>query len=258
VRVFREQNLGEEMPSACCDGDKSLRQLLRRLQCRAENEKRILARSLHDGLSQKLVELSINVELLDNILESNEIDFAEARKSMGCLSSVVGKLIECSVNLGDFYPRILEECGLAAALEWRLREFQKANGIKARLAATNGADRKLDRNLSFAVYRSIEELLSNISEHSEATEVQVRLSIMTETKTLGIEVRDNGTGLTAEKWNSPTSLGFLEIRERIATVNGTVFLQNNSGHGAVIFMKVPLDPASSDSFPSLRLVKSRK
>lgn len=233
-----------------------MRQLIQILQLRTENEKQRLARSLHDGLSQKLVELSISVELLDSILAPKEIDHAEARKSMKRLSSVVHELIDSTLTFSNFYPRILDEFGLAAALEWRLGQFQKLTGIKTKLLA-EGAERKLERALSFGIYRSVEALMSNISEHAKASEVQVRLSIATDAKTLAVEVRDNGIGLTAEQWNSPNSLGFLEVRERIAAFNGSVTFQSAPGQGTTISLKAPL-PAVSDTFPGLGLARSRK
>ena len=134
-------------------------------------------------------------------------------------------------------PEVLDEIGLAAAFEWQAREFQRRTGIRCLVAiAANFADP--DKERSTALFRIFQELLTNVARHANATRVNVALS---ESGTaLALSVEDNGRGIRDNEIESPRSLGFLGLRERVLAFGGTIDVKGDEGKGTKVSVTIPV------------------
>ena len=219
-----------------------LRALNGRIRLRAEGEKARLAQEIHDGLSQSLSELSMRVWFLDSCLKEENLDRTEAQKMSRELICLVERVVTSAVELeGKVAPRI-EKLGFIAAVDWQREKFQKQTGINTSLS-TLGTDDGFDNEAALEIYRVIEELLSNVSKHANATRVDIKLSFLRESPVLLVEVLDNGIGITTEQWAGEKSLGLFEVRERVECLGGAVHWARKT-KGTAINFRVPVSALS--------------
>jgi hypothetical protein len=123
-------------------------------------------------------------------------------------------------------PEVLDEIGLAAAIEWQAREFQRRTGIRCLVDMTPGLYDPT-RKRATALFRIFQELLTNVARHAHATRVSVQLQ---ETDhSLSLSVEDNGRGIQEQEFESPRSLGFLGLRERVLAFGGSIEVKDRKG-----------------------------
>jgi signal transduction histidine kinase len=134
-------------------------------------------------------------------------------------------------------PSVLDDFGLLAAIEWQTEEFEKRTGIKCSLNLAAG-DLRLDESRSTAVFRILQETLTNVARHAQATRVSI--SLKKEDGNLILRVRDNGRGITETEISSAGSLGILGIRERAHILGGTVLIAGVPGKGTTVTAAIPL------------------
>jgi signal transduction histidine kinase len=134
-------------------------------------------------------------------------------------------------------PGVLDDLGLLAAIEWQAQEFEKRTRTKVTLRSNLG-DALLDRDLSTAVFRIFQEALTNVARHAEAPHVEVRLE--RQERTLLLEVRDDGKGITAEAARNPRSLGLLGIRERARRLGGIASVERVEPRGTLVRLVLPI------------------
>ncbi|HEY0783557.1 MAG TPA: PAS domain-containing sensor histidine kinase [Thermoanaerobaculia bacterium] len=205
-----------------------------------EEERRRIARELHDQTGQSVAALVVRlVALLDSV------DDARVR---GALS----ELLVLAANAADevrrmargLRPAALDERGLRTAIEAQAVDFERSHGIKVDLhiAGVDDSDR-LSGDLEIAIYRIVQETLTNIARHSGASAV----SILMERRDgrLRLIVEDDGTGFpTALPPAAPTgSLGLAGIRERIALLRGTMTIETIPGKGSAVYFEIPIEGA---------------
>jgi signal transduction histidine kinase len=151
-------------------------------------------------------------------------------------------MIDMTINTvrrisSELRPGLLDDIGLFAAIEWYAGEFEKRTGIACRVSS--GSDEpKLDAMKSINIYRIVQESLTNIIRHANATAVDVDLVIDADTLTL--TVRDNGRGITGDEINNVRSLGLIGIRERALSCSGTIDIEGAAGKGTVVTAHIPL------------------
>ena len=135
-------------------------------------------------------------------------------------------------------PGILDHLGLASAVEWQVKEFASRTGIDWDVSI-NVTHTDLDRNLSTAVFRVLQEALTNIARHAKATRLHVNLK---DTDGLLIlEVTDNGRGIPEDKFSDPHSFGLLGMRERVEYFNGDITIKGERNKGTTVTLKVPIE-----------------
>jgi signal transduction histidine kinase len=139
----------------------------------------------------------------------------------------------------DLRPGPLHELGLAAALEWQLAEFQKRSGIVTTLAVPEG-ELAITERISIALYRALQEALTNVARHANASRVRVALRM--EADALSLDVGDDGRGITHDEQRGSHSLGLLGLRERALTLGGTVTISGDPATGTNVALKLPLGP----------------
>ena len=181
-----------------------LRNLSAYLQSVREQERANIAREIHDELGQALTVLKMDLSWLARRLPKVQKPLFEKTKSMS-------KLIDFTIQTvrrisTELRPRLLDDLGLAAAVEWQAEEFQKRTGIRCEVSL-DPEDIALDRDLSTAIFRIFQETLTNVARHADATSVKVTLE--EKTNKLVLKVRDNGKGITKIRFLIQDHLGLL-------------------------------------------------
>ena len=210
-----------------------LRQLAGRLMTAQDDERRRIARDLHDDLSQKLAYLAMDLSKL--ALKSS------AQELQKELTMLRGRAHEASDTVRhishQLHPSVLDDIGLEAAIEQYCEEFQERSGITTHFAA-HDVPESLSREVASSVYHIFQESLRNVSKHSQAEEVFVTLEF--ENEVLRLIVKDEGVGLSPERLKTSTSIGLIGMKERAHLVNGTFSVESHLGKGTEVILIVPI------------------
>jgi signal transduction histidine kinase len=137
----------------------------------------------------------------------------------------------------DLRPAVLDELGVIAAIEWQVQRFQAQTGIRCSFEADPDAP-DLDRDRATAVFRILQEILTNVLRHAQAS--QVHVSIRWQAGSFVLDVRDNGRGIAQDELAAARSLGLLGMRERALLVGGEVKIQGVAGSGTNVLVTIPL------------------
>jgi signal transduction histidine kinase len=135
----------------------------------------------------------------------------------------------------DLRPGVLDDLGLVAAIEWAVDEFQTRTGIESNVSLPD-ADLALDSQSATALFRILQEALTNVARHARATRVTVRLA--QEDGNVSLEVRDNGGGIRKEQL-AGRSLGVLGMRERATLLGGEFHIGSTPGNGTTVTVRIP-------------------
>ena len=216
--------------------EEQLHTLTGRILTAQEEERRRIAQDLHDDVNQRLALLMLDLQTVDR-----QIGSAPAEAQEGVRNALKG-LEELSDDVRfmayRFHPSILDDLGLKAALQRLLDDFSSRTGVKA-LFVHQPLDHQLDKTTSTAVYRVIQESLSNIARHAKATRVEVEVTV--EDEGLVVVVRDDGRGFDQRAIDrAEGGLGLLNMRERLLAVQGSCEVESNPGRGTTVSMYVPL------------------
>ena len=213
-----------------------LRNLSLHLQTAREEERTRIAREIHDELGQALTALKMDLFWLRKRFGPEAGTFEAKTDSM---EKVIDDTIVTVQRLsGELRPGILDDLGLAAAIEWQAGEFEKRTGIRCRIQVTP-EDMTLDRDRSTAVFRVFQEALTNVARHAEATEVAV--SLERDEARVHLTVVDNGRGITEKEISSSKSFGLLGIRERVRFLGGDVAIEGRPKKGTTVRVAILLD-----------------
>ncbi len=209
-----------------------LRRLARHAETVREAERARIARELHDELGQSLTALALDLHWL------RDRTTAELRERADSLSVLVGDTIQRLRRIcTDLRPAVLDDLGLPAAIEWQAREFQARTGVRVHVALTDVAPRLLPEQAT-AVFRILQESLTNVARHARATQVRVALRVRAGALTL--HVRDNGIGIAPERAAASGSLGLLGMRERALHWQGTLDVAGKPGRGTTVTLRMPI------------------
>ena len=201
-----------------------------------EEQLRRLSRELHDELGQSLTAVSSYLWLLERKLPP---DLGELRTRAGEARHLVAKTLGEMRELSQLLrPPGLDLYGLAGSLESHLEAFRGRHQIATTFTA-EGLPERLPEEIETAVYRIIQEALTNVARHAHAKSVWVGLTGRGDE--LRLEVRDDGVGLPADNGASrPSGIGLIGIRERVRALGGTVSLSSGPGGGACLRASLPL------------------
>ena len=217
-------------------------QELRRLSKAAnealEAERRRTAREMHDELGQSLTALKMDLESLRSALPSNEPDLGKRAQAMHVLlDSTIAATRRIAANLR---PLMLDDLGLAAALDWLTQNFSKQTGIATDLVI-DGTVARVPEPIASALYRITQESLNNVTKYAQATTAEIRLE--RDGDWVQLLVRDNGRGIKAEDQKKQASFGLLGIRERVMLLSGEVTIKGEAGRGSEVRARIPLGAA---------------
>jgi len=199
-----------------------------------EAERTRIARELHDELAQWLTALRMDVSWIGGHLSREDQKLAERVTQMK-------RLVDTTVSsvrriAADLRPVMLDDLGLVAAVENLLHEFSERSGITVSLE-TDAKDVEFREPLGTALYRMLQEALTNVARHAQATEVKV--AIRNEGGNLIVRARDNGKGIGTVPLASEKSFGLLGIRERAHTLGGKAEIFSPPEGGTVVEIVIP-------------------
>jgi len=217
------------------ESEVQLRALAARLFSIREDERARIAREIHDELGQVLTGLKMDVMWLSKQLDNEHKPLLARIETMRQLIDSTVQVVR-RISTG-MRPEILDDMGLVAAIRWQSKEFQKRLGIRCRVELP-GDQIHLGSELSTAVFRIFQEMLTNIARHAKAGSVTVKLNISKERLTL--KVADDGVGMGESAPQARSSLGLLGMRERAQLFGGEVTFQATPGRGTTVLLSIPL------------------
>jgi signal transduction histidine kinase len=217
----------------------ALRQLSTRLMQLQDNERRRIARELHDGLGQYLSALGINLGRVEQGPADPRI-LAECRELLDQTISEVRTLSHL------LHPPLLDEVGFASAARWYVEEFAKRSGIQATVELPEKLPR-LPESVEIGLFRVLQEGLTNIHRHSGSTKAEIHME--TVPGKLSLDIIDYGSGIppqVLERWRSTgtAGVGMTSMRERIKELGGQVEI-SSTGSGTLVRVTIPVVEAAS-------------
>jgi PAS domain S-box-containing protein len=223
--------------------EEALRALSARLHSAREEEGARIAREIHDELGGILTGLKWDLEKIDKTL-NNTSDGSRLSEVHNRISSMTG-LIETTINAvrriaSELRPGVLDDLGLVAAVEWQIEQFQARSGLKCHWT-NNAGDIELSRERATAVFRILQEILTNVLRHAGAANLYVKLG--RNRNYFEMEVEDDGRGITENQMRNSGSLGLLGMRERALLVGGEVSITGKEGGGTIVLVRVPFNEA---------------
>ncbi|MEI8038238.1 MAG: PAS domain S-box protein [Verrucomicrobiota bacterium] len=226
-----------------------LRVLATRLQAAREQERASLARELHDFFGQHLTALQIDLMWMDRHLQAAPPpDLSVFHDKLVAMVPVVERLTEQTQTLcAALRPSVLYDLGLAAAIEWQVEDTAKRCGLIGKLSLPTKA-LALDDDCALALYRIVQEALTNVVRHAQATQVDVMLH--TDGDQVVLEIQDDGRGFAPESRPGSKSLGLLGMQERVAGFGGAVEFCNTSGTGACVRVRMPYGAKRRSPIPT--------
>ncbi len=215
------------------DLNMQLRNLMAHMQTMREKELAIITQDIMEHLLQQLSTLNMDIAWIGIRAAEN---LAVVNKLQEMRSKVMDSIHAIRKKMMELRPAILDDFGLEAAIEWEVREFEKNSGIQC-IFKSKLSGRKLSRETDIAIFRILKEMLENIRRHANATIAEVRLE--STKKKLTLRVTDNGVGISDEQKNSTSSLGLLDMKERVARLGGA-FTIARLEQGTLVQVNIPL------------------
>ena len=254
TRDFTDRMLADkalhDSQSRLQESEKSLRELSLHLLRTQDEERRRIGRELHDSLGQNLSFMKMKLDSLKSLTGGGKIDDIQQHLAE------FGRIVEDSVTEVRtisylLYPPMLEELGLKSAISWYVDGFTKRSGIQTRLEIPCDLGR-LPRDAEMAMFRILQESLTNVHRHSGSRTATVRLLLRD--ARLILEVTDQGKGIpsanleeSGEDWTGALGVGLRGMHERMRQLGGKLELKSTST-GTTIVAEVPIEtPTSADA-----------
>lgn len=210
-----------------------LRELAGEMEMLRENERKHIAREVHDELGQILTALRMDVSLLRIRFGADNPALSEAVKNT---TDLVDHAIAAVRSVAsDLRPAALD-MGITDAIDWLLKEFNKRTGIRYRLNNRAG-DIELEEKRSMAVFRIVQESLTNISRYAQASRVDI--SLLAAGDDLCIRVQDDGCGFDVAAAAEKKTYGLLGMKERAITLGGSLYVDSMPGEGTSVLLTIP-------------------
>jgi PAS domain S-box-containing protein len=208
-----------------------------------EDERRRIAREIHDGLGQMLTAIKFNLEILEDMITIGKDERERIDDMKDLLDSVMKEAREISYNL---MPSVLDDFGLAPALQLLSEQFANRTNVNVQFQAHGITDR-LDPNMEIGLYRIAQESLNNISKHAEATEVN--LQIIQHSKGIRLVIEDNGKGIANQpsliRATGKGGMGLPGMRDRASSIGGALTIDSTLNNGTLITIEVPLTKSNN-------------
>jgi signal transduction histidine kinase len=207
-----------------------------------EAERRRTARELHDELGQSLTALKMDLDSLRSSLPPGMPDLGERTQAMHALLD--GTIAATRRIAADLRPLMLDDLGLAAALDWLTHNFSTHTGIATDLIIDDSVA-QVPEPIASALYRITQESLTNVAKYAQATAAEIRLE--RDGEWVQLRVRDNGCGIEAADQDKRGAFGLLGIRERVSLLGGQVAIKGERGQGSEVCARVPLAAADAEA-----------
>jgi PAS domain S-box-containing protein len=211
-----------------------IRQLTEHLQNIREEERTSIAREIHDELGQQLTVLKMDIAWIDRKLTN--VDPA-IKEKLSDLVNVLNQTVKTVRRISsELRPSLLDDLGLTAAIEWHLEEFGKRSGIKTKLDAP-AEELSLNDATKTALFRIMQESLTNVARHSQAETVKVNL--FQRNGNIVLRIQDDGVGFNHEEVSHRRTLGLLGMKERTEMIGGKYKISSSEDMGTIVLVSVP-------------------
>jgi PAS domain S-box-containing protein len=223
-----------------------LRRLTEKIERTREEERIRIAREIHDELGQMLTVLKMDISMLSGQMKkkvSTEVlgyFNSEAEKILNRINTIIKSVQRITT---DLRPEVLDDLGLREAIEWQSKEFEKRTGTLVNFISNIGDTDFLSDVHSTTLFRILQETLTNIIRHAEASRVDI--SFIRRNNNIYLAVEDNGVGITEEQKEAPTSFGIIGMRERTQFLGGDVEIKGDQEKGTTVTVRLPLDVENS-------------
>jgi signal transduction histidine kinase len=216
-----------------------LQQLSARLVDAQETERRAISRELHDEIGQALGAMLVDIARLAHTTSPER---PEVRTQLDNLKSVAERTFQSVRNIALLLrPSMLDDLGLAAALDWQGRELSRRSQIEVSVDS-DAVPEDLPDEYRICIYRLVQEALNNAVKHSGARNAKV--VVERSEKSMKVQVSDDGRGFDAAKLRG---LGILGMEERVKRLGGTLRIESEPGHGSSVIAELPLPSSGSAS-----------
>ncbi len=200
-----------------------------------EQEKSRIARELHDELAQSLAMLRMDVVWIRERAEGAD---PAARAKLAAMQKLLDESVAATRRIAaDLRPLVLDDLGLVAAIEWLTQKFTERYQIECKVTI-DPPDIELADPYATAVFRIVQEALTNVARHAGAT--RVTIEVRSDGKKIALRVEDDGRGFDVTHPRKATSFGLVGLRERVHLVDGFMTIDSAPGHGTRISVRVPL------------------
>ncbi|MDD4969585.1 MAG: PAS domain S-box protein [Paludibacter sp.] len=239
VFIIRDVSDRKKAEDALKTSQVELKEFASHLQNVREEEKLQLAREIHDELGQILIAIKIDLGMMkQNVLKS--IKSIDAENILTKFDNLFG-LVDNTLNttrkiMTDLRPEVLFLIGFSEAVKLYVNNFKERHKIIC-LFDNTVSKLELNSQQSVALYRILQESLTNIAKHAKATRVKIHLDILD--GKLIMKVKDNGIGFKTNQKNKPNSYGLLGMKERVYLLDGDLHIMSLPGEGTTIQVEIP-------------------
>jgi PAS domain S-box-containing protein len=212
-----------------------IRELASASQTAREQERSRVARELHDEIGGALTALKMDTAWISERLPQGESVLAEKLSNM---RTMLDNTVAATRRIAsDLRPMMLDDLGLAPATEWLVHDFERRTGIVCELAIAL-PEIDIPGDLATAVFRILQESLTNVTKHARATHAEITLD--TEEGMLVLTINDNGRGFDTTGPRAPQSYGLIGMRERVTLLGGRIRVESVPGDGTIVEARIPL------------------
>ena len=234
ITDISEQKAGEE---ALRQSHEKLRQLTSHIESLRETERTRIAREVHDELGASLTAIKLDLDRCRRAVTSAKLTQAADRLA-GAIRVADAAIASIRRICTDLRPSILDNLGLQAAIEWQVRTVEERTGIQCELVTPQGAgDLGLNPERITALFRIVQEALTNVVRHSGASGVHITLQC--DAGGVGLEVKDNGRGFVRGQEAQTGSFGLLGMEERVRFLGGRFSIECAPGRGTAVRVYMP-------------------
>jgi signal transduction histidine kinase len=219
-------------------------ELLRRVVTAQEDERRRVARELHDGLGQELTGLLLGLKALEQAIPKESPGWEQLQSVRATVDRISRESHDLAIALR---PTALDDFGLESALSTYVAVWRVRTGIAVEFQAAGLGSQRLPSDVETAIYRIVQEALNNVAKHAAAQRVSVIVTRQSDDVTALVEDDGRGfqPGAQSRASNGPR-LGLLSMRERVGLAGGTLTIESGPGQGTTIRVTIPLAASSSN------------
>ncbi len=238
--ITEQKNLQHQLEETTRVRSEDLRYFSTSIQHAQEEERRRIARELHDGLSQRLSGMKLHLELLlSELRPEDKKSLQRVKKIKKQINDMITETHRISVNL---HPTALDDFGLTVALQLLFKDFQGTFNIPITYYPSISTHEHFDRQIEIALYRITQEALNNIVKHAKATAITIRFT--RDIKKFVLSIEDNGIGFNYTSIRGivqgKRGLGLISMKERTENVGGTFEMTSIPQQGTTILIQVPV------------------